>query len=167
MYSLKSCPFCSTKLGTLAIGGRDRIACVTCDFVHWDNPKPVTATLVPLNEGLVLVRRNCEPFIDDWCLPGGFIEARESPDEAAVREVFEETGLEVTIKKLLDAFSPGRGINVIILFYLADTVKGSMCAGDDASEVGIFKKSELPNNICFDLHRRMIRKFFEGNGSFK
>jgi ADP-ribose pyrophosphatase YjhB (NUDIX family) len=135
--------------------------------VHWDNPKPVTATLIPINGGLVLVRRSCEPFVDDWCLPGGFIEARECPEEAAVREVREETGLDVEIKKILGAYSPGKGINVIILFYLARLVRGNMQPGDDASEVAVFKKSDLPRNICFELHRRMIRRFFEGNGSFK
>ncbi len=149
----------------LAIGGRDRIACVNCEFVHWDNPKPVTATIVEAQGGLVLVRRGCEPFINDWCLPGGFIEARESPEESAAREVFEETGLEVEIKDILGAFSPGRGINVIILFYLAKLIKGDMKAGDDACEVGIFKQHELPNNICFDLHRKMIRRYFDGNGN--
>jgi len=151
-------------LGTLAIGGRDRVACAYCDFVHWDNPKPVTATLIPIDGGLVLVKRSVEPFVDDWCLPGGFIEARESPEESAAREVMEETGLEVDIKRILGAFSPGRGINVIILFYLAELVKGDMKAGDDASDVAIFKKSELPSNICFDLHRLMIKQHFEGNG---
>lgn len=161
---IKCCPICSNRLKTLAIGGRDRIACVTCEFVHWDNPKPVTATLIPINGGLVLVKRSCEPFVNDWCLPGGFIEARESPEESAAREVREETGLEVDIKRILGAYSPGRGINVIILFYLAELIKGdNMRAGDDASDVAIFKKSELPNNICFDLHRKMIRKYFEGS----
>lgn len=159
---MKSCPWCGNKLSALAIGGRERIACHSCDFVHWDNPKPVTATLVPIDGGLVLVKRNCEPFVNDWCLPGGFIEARESPEESAAREVWEETGLEVDIKQILGAFSPGRGINVIILFYLAgEKIKGKMRAGDDASDVGVFKKHELPSNVCFDLHRRMIKQFFD------
>ncbi|MBX9668050.1 MAG: NUDIX domain-containing protein [Candidatus Obscuribacterales bacterium] len=135
--------------------------------MHWDNPKPVTATLVPIEGGLVLVRRNCEPFVDDWCLPGGFIEARESPEESACREVWEETGLDVEIRQILGAYAPGRGINVIILFYLAKLVGGEMRAGDDASEVGLFKRSELPGNICFDLHRKMISRYFEGNGNFR
>lgn len=161
---MKSCPWCANKLGTLAIGGRDRVACDSCDFVHWDNPKPVTATLIPIDGGLVLVKRNCEPFVNDWCLPGGFIEARESPEESAAREVREETGLEVDIKQILGAFSPGRGINVIILFYLAgEKVRGKMRAGDDASDVAVFKKHELPSNVCFDLHRKMIKQFFDGS----
>lgn len=137
------------------------MVCLACEFVHWDNPKPVTATLVPMDSGLVLVKRKFEPFVDDWCLPGGFMEARESPEESAQREVFEETGLEIEIDKLLGAFSPGKGINVVILFYLARKARGVLAPGDDASEVQCFREDQLPKNIAFDLHRRMIGEFFQ------
>lgn len=158
---------CANELTTAEIGGRDRLMCLACgEFVHWDNPKPVTATLVPMESGLVLVKRKFEPFVDDWCLPGGFIEARESPEESAVREVYEETGLIVEISRLLGAYSPGKGINVIILFYLAKAASGNMNPGDDASDVRAFMQHELPPNICFDLHRMHVRRFFEGNGAF-
>ena len=114
-----------------------------------------------MNGGIVLVRRKFEPFVDDWCLPGGFMEATEHPEQSAAREVFEETGLEVEISKLLGASTPGRGINVLILFYLAKHANGAMKAGDDASEVGAFRREELPKNIAFELHRKMIREFFD------
>jgi len=160
-HSLKSCPFCAIQLKTVEIGGRSRIACASCDFVHWNNPKPVTATVIPLNGGIVLVRRKFEPFIGDWCLPGGFIEAAEHPAESACREVFEETGLEVRVSRLLDAGAPGRGINVVIMFYEALPTGGKLMAGDDASEVGCFKQHELPANIAFDLHRQIIQSWFK------
>lgn len=146
------------------IGGKDRLACTICEFVHWDNPKPVTATLVPLDSGIVLVKRRFEPFVDDWCLPGGFMENSETPEESAEREVFEETGLEVKVEKLLGASAPGHGINVIILFYLAKPVGGSLIAGDDASDVGTFDAASLPKNIAFPLHRKMISEFFQPAG---
>lgn len=136
--------------------------------MHWDNPRPVTATLVPMETGIVLVKRRYEPFVDDWCLPGGFMENSEDPEHAARREVYEETGLDVEIDRLLSAHSPGRGINVLILFYLAKPAKGLLAAGDDASEVGSFAEPELPGNIAFDLHRKLIREFFlkhDQNGS--
>lgn len=158
------CPLCSSTVKVTEIGGRDRIVCISCEFVHWDNPKPVTATLVPLNGGIVLVKRKFEPYVGDWCLPGGFIEGHEDPDESAAREVFEETGLNIHNQKLLKATAPGRGINVIILFYAAESATGEMVAGDDASDVGAFKEDELPANIAFEWHRRMIAKFFEMNG---
>lgn len=121
----------------------------------------MTATLVPLDGGLVLVERRFEPFIGDWCLPGGFIENCEDPQESAAREVQEETGLEVEIVELLGANTPGHGINVVILFYLARPIGGSLIAGDDASDVGTFAQDALPNNIAFPLHRKMIAQFFD------
>lgn len=163
---MNSCPLCASILKVAAIGGKDRLVCVSCEFVHWDNPKPVTATLVPMEGGLVLVKRKFEPFVDDWCLPGGFIEAREHPEESAVREVLEETGLTIELDKLVGAYSPGRNINVIILVYLAKpTNKGILAPGDDASEVKVFRQHETPQNIAFELHRRFIHKWFAGNGS--
>ena len=114
-----------------------------------------------MDGGLVLVKRKFEPFVDDWCLPGGFIEAAEHPQESAAREVLEETGLNVEITRLVNASAPGRGINVVILFYEANFVSGQLTAGDDASDVGVFKAHELPKNVCFELHRRMIDDFFK------
>ena len=162
---MNNCPICANRLTVAEIGGRDRLVCAACEFVHWDNPKPVTATLIPLDGGLVLVKRKYEPFVDHWCLPGGFMEAKESPDESAAREVFEETGLEVEITKLLAAYSPGHGINVVILFYLGLPKGGNLIAGDDASDVGAFARHALPANIAFELHRKMIGDYFAGNGS--
>ena len=114
-----------------------------------------------MDGGIVLVKRNAEPFVNDWCLPGGFIEAAEHPAESAAREVFEETGLEVQVSRLLDASAPGRGINVVILFYEALPVGGNLIAGDDASDARVFKQHELPSNIAFDLHRQIIHRWFE------
>lgn len=74
------------------IGGRDRVVCISCEFVHWDNPKPVTATLVPMNGGIVLVKRKYEPYIGDWCLPGGFIEGHEDPDQSELAKFLKKPG---------------------------------------------------------------------------
>lgn len=116
--------------------------------------------------GLVLVRRKFEPYVDWWCLPGGFMEHTEHPEDSAKREVLEETGLHIEIDRLVGAHSPGRGINVVILFYLARPASGILAPGDDASEVRAFKLNEVPDNIAFELHRKMVSKWFESNGSF-
>ncbi len=155
------CPLCGTELTTSEIGGRARLVCIACEFVHWDNPKPVTATLVPMAGGLVLVKRKFPPYVDDWCLPGGFIEAHECPEESAIREVEEETGLKVEIDRILEARAPGKGINVVIIFYLAKSAQGKLVAGDDASDVGCFQKDNLPANVAFELHRKMIKHWFD------
>jgi 8-oxo-dGTP diphosphatase len=114
-----------------------------------------------MDGGLVLVKRKFAPFIDDWCLPGGFIEALESPEESAIREVKEETGLDVIIDRLIGACTPGKGINVVILFYLAQPASGILSPGDDASEVRSFTAGKLPSNIAFELHRQVIKDWFD------
>ena len=160
---MNSCPICGTQLKNSEIGGRERLVCASteCEFVNWDNPKPVTATLVPYENGLVLVQRKFEPFIGSWCLPGGFIECCEDPSESAAREVLEETGLTIHNHKLINAVAPGRNINVVILFYEAGSASGKMEAGDDASDVWAFNHDDLPPNVAFELHRQAIRNWFE------
>ncbi len=180
---LKSCPLCAQDLDKTSINGRDRLVCFSCEFVHWDNPAPVTATIIPYinlaltthelgainsfnssskNIGLVLVRRKYPPFVDDWCLPGGFVESHEEPELSATREVAEETGLNIEIDRIIGACAPGKGINVIIIFYLAKATNGELLAGDDASEVAVFNAKNLPHNIAFPLHKQMIDKWFAG-----
>lgn len=160
---VKSCPSCGQVLESSLVNGIDRLVCFACEFVHWNNPIPVTATLVPMTNGLVLVQRKYPPFVDDWCLPGGFIEANESPQSSAIREVEEETGLTVKIDRMIAAESAGKGINVIILFYLAAPAQGVLNPGDDASAVKTFTKDTLPKNIAFPLHAEMIDKWFNNN----
>jgi len=158
--AIKSCPLCAQGLQTTLLNGRIRLVCFACEFVHWDNPLPVTATIVPKENKIVLVKRKYPPFIDDWCLPGGFIEAHETPEDSAIREVEEETGLKIEIERILEASAPGKGINVIIIFYLAKPANGSLVAGDDASEVACFSQAKLPTNVAFPLHKQMIDKWF-------
>jgi ADP-ribose pyrophosphatase YjhB (NUDIX family) len=163
---IKCCPLCGMPVQAKEIAGKVRLACTQCDFIHWNNPKPVTATVIPMDGGLVLVKRKEAPCIGDWCLPGGFIETFEHPAESAIREVEEETGLKVKINKLLLASTPNHNINVIVLFYLAHPASGVLTPGDDASEVRIFKQHELPVNIAFDLHKEFAHLFFKHNGNF-
>jgi ADP-ribose pyrophosphatase YjhB (NUDIX family) len=72
--------------------------CVSCGETTWSNPLPVAVVLLPVRHpdgrtGVVLVRRDIEPFRGELALPGGFIETGETWQEAAVRELREETGL--------------------------------------------------------------------------
>src|SRR4051812_42238601 len=71
--------------------------CTNCGETTWLNPLPVAVTLLPVvsdrSHGLVVVRRDIEPARGRLALPGGFIEIGETWQEAAVRELREETGL--------------------------------------------------------------------------
>ncbi len=85
---------------------------------------------------LLLIKRGHEPAAGRWSIPGGRIEAGESDVDALVREVREETGLEVAAGRLLGAVQrPGlAGAVVDIRDYLAVVTGGELAAGDDAAD---------------------------------
>lgn len=140
------CPQCGSRLIQKFLFGRNRSFCQQCDWIHFTDPKVAAAVLIVRADGILLVRRKNPPFQGLWSLPAGFVDAGEDPRRAAERECREETGLSVEVSDLFDIYygkEHDKGAD-FILFYIAQLVGGRMRAGDDASEVGWFKKSELP-----------------------
>jgi len=117
----------------------------------------VDVVVVGRDGSIVLVRRGKEPFKGMWALPGGFVEYGETVEEAAKREVREETGLEIAIIGLVGVYSrPDRDPrgHVISIAFLAEEVGGELRAGTDAADVGRFR--EIPAELAFD-HAEIIR----------
>ncbi len=114
--------------------------------------------IVPYIGGIVLVRRKNEPFKGHYALPGGIVEYGETVEEAVIREVHEETGLECEVKRLVGVYSDPerdpRGHFVSVCF-LMDVRGGELRAGSDADDVKVFKLGELPP-LAFD-HSRMLK----------
>jgi NADH pyrophosphatase NudC (nudix superfamily) len=67
--------------------------CAACGNTSFVNPLPVSVVLLPVDNGLLVVRRNIEPQIGRLALPGGYINRGESWQQAGARELFEETGI--------------------------------------------------------------------------
>ena len=87
------CRNCGARLATRAVEGRDREVCPVCGAVAYRNPLPVAAVVLLDGERrALLVKRKQEPQAGMWSLPGGFAELGETIDQAAVRELQEETG---------------------------------------------------------------------------
>jgi mutator protein MutT len=89
---------------------------------------------------LLLVRRGQPPALGSWTLPGGRVEPGETPSEAAVREVREETGLDVQVVRLL-ATLPVLGY--LVHDFEATVTGGALRAGDDADDVRWYSLDEL------------------------
>jgi 8-oxo-dGTP diphosphatase len=103
---------------------------------------------------LLMVRRGQEPDRGRWSLPGGRVEPRESDAEALVREVLEETGLEVAVGELVGAVELDgvHGGTAAVADYrcrlLPGTAPAAAAAGDDASDVGWFTDAEIRALDC-------------------
>ncbi len=107
---------------------------------------------------MVLVRRANEPFAGYYALPGGIVEYGEKVEDAVIREVKEETGIEGKVFKLVGVYSEPerdpRGHYVSVCFVVLPE-GGELKAGDDARDVAVFPLNRLPR-LAFD-HERMIR----------
>ena len=131
-------------------------------------PKPITplvtvdAIIVYKKGNLVLIRRKNPPFKGNLALPGGFVDVGETVETACIREAFEETNINVKIKKMTGVYSDPkrdpRG-HVVSIAYLCEplTNNENPKAKDDAAELEIVKLSKVPKlKLAFD-HMQIIK----------
>jgi len=120
----------------------------------------VDGVVVRRGGSIVLVKRRRPPYEGYWALPGGLVEYGETVEEAVVREVKEETGLDVEIKGLVGVYSrPDRDPrgHVISIAFLVVEVGGEL-RGSREAEVGEFYV--IPRELAFD-HREILRDGLE------
>jgi 8-oxo-dGTP diphosphatase len=112
---------------------------------------------------VLLVRRKGAPFRGRWALPGGFKKPNETLDQAAARELFEETGVTAPahLAQLRAYGDPGRDprTNVVTVSYLAVVRSlGELLAGGDAEDVGVFPVAKVMSgelSLAFD-HKQIV-----------
>ncbi len=117
-----------------------------------------------LREGkLVAVLRRNEPFRGMPALPGGFVELGETTEQAVVREVREETGLETAVARLVGVYSdPGRDPrgHTISAAYALDVKGGALRPGSDAKGIVLLDPARLPA-LAFD-HAKIVADWQSG-----
>ncbi len=110
-------------------------------------------------KGIVLIERKNEP--KGLALPGGFVDVGESVEESLVREMKEETNLDVTISTLLGVYSdPKRDprFHTVSVVYVANT-EGKPKGGDDAKEAKLYALDEIPlDQLVFD-HSVILKEY--------
>jgi len=156
------CPYCGRRGEDIYRQGRKRLYCGYCKEILYENPLPAVAALVEEEDNkLLMVKRSVEPAQGKWALPGGFIETDEELEEAASRELKEETGLKGRVKELVGVsyqLSQFWGKSIIVIGYWIETFDGVLKPGDDASDVKYFDINDLPP-IPFSSHERLIEEF--------
>jgi ADP-ribose pyrophosphatase YjhB (NUDIX family) len=107
---------------------------------------------------VLLVRRAWEPRAGSWCLPAGFMEAGEHPEQSAVRELQEETGVIAQLTGLFGVYAgfDDPRVRAVLILYTGIATGGDQRAGDDAVELGWFPLDELPDDLAFASHRQAL-----------
>src|ERR1043165_4211400 len=98
------CPVCATGLVEQPIAHVRRLMCPNCHFILFLNPELVVIVVLHQEETLLLGKRNIEPAKGLWSFFGGYVERGEKIEEAAIREVKEETNLDVQLEGLIGLY---------------------------------------------------------------
>ncbi|GAB2177277.1 NUDIX hydrolase [Dongia sp. agr-C8] len=121
----------------------ERLVCVDCGFINYENPKIVVGSVVHDGGKILLCRRAINPRKGFWTLPAGFMEQHETTMEGAMREAFEEANAKIAIEALLAVYSIPR-LSQVQLIYRAHLAAPGIAPGPESAEVGMFTFDEIP-----------------------
>ncbi len=153
------CPNCAATLEIRESGGAQRPVCPVCGRVIYFDPKVAATAVIERDGSVLLIQRGNQPGYGQWSMPGGYVDRGEVVEEAAAREVWEETGLRVEIEGLVGLFSE-RGHPVVVAAFAARELGGTLAAGDEALDLGFFPLDALPD-LAFPRDRLILERWRE------
>lgn len=161
------CPYCGNRISQKYEEGILRDYCEICDLFFYDNPLPVVSTIIEEDRRLLLVKRKNNPYKGKWCLPSGFAEIDESIEEAAIRELEEETGVKGKITSLVDVDSCSNYFygDLIFLTFGAVQAGGALSPGSDTVAVKYFPIEEIPR-LAFSSNTKAVKTFIQNRSDY-
>jgi ADP-ribose pyrophosphatase YjhB (NUDIX family) len=100
-----------------------------------------------------------------WCIPGGAMEAGESATEACIREVWEETGLSVSVKRLIGVYSnpnqlivypDGNKAHIVVMSFEVEVIGGELGLSNETTEAGFFSVNEMETMPIHGKHKERV-----------
>ncbi len=159
----KYCPFCGVQLVLKEKGGKQRPVCLNCWFVQFRNPSPGAVVLIEKDGQVLLGKRSGSYGAGKWGLPQGFIEFDEDFLTATIREVKEETGLDVEIRSILSVVSNflSPRLHTLAIVLLARVVGGDICAADDLEAVEWFPLAGPLPEMAFEADTHICERYYK------
>ena len=155
--------FCPTCKSDLAVNVEGYVACQNkdCSFVHYQNPTPVVAAVIEYKDGNILLAHNVAWPPTWYALVTGFLEKHEHPEEAILREVKEEVGLDAELRGFLGHYTFKRMNQIIMAYhvYADGEIKLEDPDIDDVRIVPFEKVKTWPSGTG-----EALKKFLESKG---
>lgn len=154
------CSYCGARFGPAAPWPR---RCAACGNTSYLNPLPVAVVLQPVDDGLLAIRRAIPP-VGRLALPGGFIDAGESWQHAAARELREETGVVIGPSTLREARVLSAPDGTLLVFGLAPPLDSAalppFTPTAETSERVVLRGAT--DEMAFPLHAHVVQEYFSG-----
>lgn len=152
MKELSYCYKCGSELEGKFYESRERYYCPKCEEIRFRNSVPVSGVFVVKEDKVLMIRRGAEPHKGKWSYPAGYLEFDEKPEEGAVRELEEETGLTADKEKMelvssIHLEHPDKFVVGNAYATRFEDVEGEIVAGDDAEEARFWTIKEMRSNV--------------------
>src|SRR3989338_5027867 len=134
---------------------------MNCELCNFKNPKATVTAIIIKDNKILLLKRNQEPFKGMWDLPGGFMQEKETPKEALIREMKEELALDIvniTFIKILPGtyYWKDQEVPVSGHFYLTE-LNGDITLDEENSEYQFVSLKDINlSDIAFDSNQKMV-----------
>lgn len=153
------CENCGQILSETHIEGSLRHFCKDCGLIRYQDPKLVVVVVIEQDGKILMVKRAIQPSIGFWSIPGGYVDRGEVVEKAGEREVVEETGLVVTVSRLIGVFSEPEN-PVVVIAYSGFIIGGSLKSGPEVSNLEYFHFDALPP-LAFDRDNHILEAWKE------
>jgi len=151
------CSFCGKRFPVTEDWPRK---CHSCGNKSYRNPVPVVVILLPLGDGLLVIRRNTEPQKGTLTLPGGYIDYGETWQEAGRRELWEETGINIAGSEL-SLYDVLNGLDgTLVVFGLAAQQPRNSLQPFSSKETQEVVLIDRPIELGFTMHTLVVARYF-------
>lgn len=151
------CSYCGSKYPTEAAWPRH---CQACQNTSYLNPLPVVVLLLPIDKGLVVIRRNIEPQKGTLTLPGGYLDLGETWQQGGCRELREETGIDIKEHEI-DLYDVQNGLDdTLVIFGLAKPQPAQRFQPFSSKETQEVALIQAPIELGFPMHTDVVKRFF-------
>jgi ADP-ribose pyrophosphatase YjhB (NUDIX family) len=134
--------------------------CKSCHNTSYRNPLPVVVAMLPVGDGLIVIRRNIEPKKGTLNLPGGYLDLGETWQQGACRELHEETGITISDQQIR-LYDVQNGLDhTLVIFGLAEPQPIELFQPFSSAETQEVVLVREPIELGFPMHTEVMRKFF-------
>ncbi len=160
---MKYCSHCGETVSLKIPPGDNlpRFICEGCGTIHYTNPNIVVGCVPEWENRILLCKRAIEPRSGYWTIPAGFLENRETLEEAAMRETHEEALASVNLGSMLAVVNVAHASQVHIMFR-ASLTDGKFGAGIETMESALFAEEDIPwPLIAFPSVRYALERYLD------